>query len=39
VEKYVVKITNKNIVHPVGIEYYTLMSPSVIRTINLGGYS
>lgn len=33
------KITNKNIVHQAGIEYYTLMSPRVIRTIKLGGHS
>jgi hypothetical protein len=38
-KNYVGKIIDKNIVHPVGIDYYTLKSPSVIRTIKLGGYS
>jgi hypothetical protein len=38
-KKYAGKIINKNILHEVGIEYYTLMSPRVIRTIKLGGYS
>jgi hypothetical protein len=38
-KKYVGKITNKNIVHRVGIEYYTLTSPRGIRTVKLGGYT
>jgi len=33
------KIINKNIVHQVGIEYYTLMSPRVIIALKLAGYS